>query len=503
MFLSFLMLTGCPRDSQEIDFSLGSYTDHLEQNIPRLMERYGIPGVSMALVKGGSIVWSEAFGYADLEKNIPMSADMVCRTESISKSVTAWGVMRLVEKGTVELDAPVTRYFDTWELPVTKYPAEEITVERLLSNSAGLPLGTVGPEIEYAPGDEMPSVRDYLEGEMRFIQPPGEGFVYSNVGYNLMEYVIEHAADRDFARFMGEEILEPLGMESARYGWREDFSGRVPRGYENDGTPVDPYVYPVKGSGGLFATAEDIARFAAASMTGPFSGARPGGGSDDVDGTDNRAAPVLSEESIREIHTPRKEIPGIFSVVADWYGFGHFIETLPDGRRAVWHGGQGHGWMTHVHIVPEAGEGIVILTNSQRTWPFLARVLDEWARWNGLGSVKMGNITTATRIVTALLGLPLVAALWMIANLLWGLLSGTRRLAPFAKTSRLLRLAKVFAGLAVLAVIVWRASLPYIFEASIFPGIIAWGAALLVFFGATLMITALFPRSTSSKEEQQ
>ncbi len=68
------------------------------------------------------------------------------------------------------------------------------------------------------------------------------------------------------------------------------------------------------------------------------------------------------------------KIPGLFGFAADAYGFRHFIETLPDRRRAVWHGGQGHGWMTHFHAIPESGDGIVILTNSQRSWPFMSRV---------------------------------------------------------------------------------------------------------------------------------
>ena len=131
---------------------------------------------------------------------------------------------------------------------------------------------------------------------------------------------------------LGENHVVPL-IPGGTFGKArppaEGFPDRVPLGYENDGTPVDPYVYPVKGSGGLLATVEDIARFAAAEMTGEYYGPP--------------ADRVLSMESIRALHTPQVEIPGIFGVVVDSYGFGHFSETLPDGRRALWHGGQGHG----------------------------------------------------------------------------------------------------------------------------------------------------------------
>ena len=462
------------------------FADYLDERIPQLLDRFGVPGASIALISEGAPVWSGAYGYADLESSRPMTIDMVCRAESISKSVTAWGIMRLAEEGSIDLDTPVTQQLGGWKLPATEYPPGKITFERLLSNTAGLPLGTVGPKIEYSPGDDMPSVRDYLEGEVRFIEKPGEKFIYSNVGYNLMEYSVEQITDRDFSRYMAEEVLEPLGMDSAWYGWREDFAGRVPRGYENDGSPVDPYVYPVTGSGGLLATVEDIARFAAAGMTGEYYGPP--------------ASDVLSEASISAIQAPRVGIPGIFGVVAEEYGFGHFIETLPDGRRALWHGGQGHGWMTHFHIVPEAGGGIVILTNSQRSWPFLAQVLDEWARWNGFGSVKMGNITTANRIVASLFGLLIAVTLWMIVRLILGLIGGRIKFAPLAGTNRIGRLLGAAAGFAIIGVVIWRSTLPYIFETSIFPMIIGWGAAALVFFAGVLIVSALFPRNRSSRD---
>ncbi|MFP4563476.1 MAG: serine hydrolase domain-containing protein [Spirochaetia bacterium] len=483
VFLSFLVVSGCARNSQALDSSLGAYTDHLERNIPRRMERYGIPGVGMALIQGGRTVWTGAFGYADLEENRPMSTDTVCRAESISKSVTAWGIMRLFEKGRVELRDPLERYLTGFELPDTRYDTIGVTVERLLSHTAGMPLGPIGPGVEYPPGGALPSAREFLKGKTDPVQSPGEGFIYSNIGYNLLELLVEEITGTDFAVYMREEVLLPLGMEDADYAWRDDFTGRVPLGHENDGTPVDPYVYPVKGSGGLFATVDDIARFAAAGMTGEYFV--------------STAAGVLSEESIRAIHTPRVEIPGIFGVVADSYGFGHFIETLPDGRRALWHGGQGHGWMTHFHIVPEAGTGIVILTNSQRSWPFMAEVLDEWAGWNGFSSVRMGNITTANRIVTVLFGVILLAALYLIVRLILGLIGGGRRFAPLAKAGRIGRLTAAAAGLTVIAVVVWRATLPYNFETSIFPTIIGWGTTVLVFFSIVLIVSALFPRDSN------
>jgi CubicO group peptidase (beta-lactamase class C family) len=111
-------------------------------------------------------------------------------------------------------------------------------------------------------------MRDFLTHEALLLQAPGFGFIYSDTGFNLLELLIEEVTGRDFAAYMGEEVLLPLGMSSSSFNWDESFQPKIPNGYELHSVPVQPYVYPVKASGGLFANVEDIARFVAAGMTG-------------------------------------------------------------------------------------------------------------------------------------------------------------------------------------------------------------------------------------------
>ena len=245
----------------------------------------------MALVRAGELVWSGAYGYADLEHQRSMTVDAICRVESISKSVTAWGVMRLVQKGLIDLDEPAQKYLRTFDLPRSPQSGQQITVRRLLSGHAGLPLGTIGQSVEYPPGRGAPSLRDYLTDEVRLIREPGAGFAYSNVGFNLLELLIEEITGRDFSSYMADEVLAPLGMEQSSFSWDGRFRSAIPMGYELNGAAVPPYVYPAKASGGLFATAEDIARFIRAGMTGVFM--------------DNG---VLNPDSIMQIHTPQVEM---------------------------------------------------------------------------------------------------------------------------------------------------------------------------------------------------
>lgn len=92
-------------------------------------------------------------------------------------------------RGLVGLDDPVRQYLGNWELPESEYSEQEVTVRRLLSNSAGMPLGTIG--VEYSPQSDVPSLRDTLAHKARLIREPGSGFLYSNTGFNLLELLIE------------------------------------------------------------------------------------------------------------------------------------------------------------------------------------------------------------------------------------------------------------------------------------------------------------------------
>lgn len=466
----------CTRRSPGTQDSIDSFAQHLDTRIPRLMRRYDVPGASVALVHDGNLVWSGAYGYADLEHERRMTVDAVYRVESISKSVTAWGVMTLVEQGQIDLDDPVQQYLDDWDLPGDA--DQEVTIRRLLSQSAGMPLGPIGVEVEYAPQSEPPSLQDYLAQEAQLVREPGSGFLYSNVGFNLLELLIEEVTGRDFAAYMADEVLAPLGMHDASFAWNETLHPLIPTGYELHGTPVPPYVYPASAAGGLLATVEDIARFVSAEMTSPAYAEHA----------------VLGQESIHQIHTPAVDVSGVYGVVADSYGLGHFIENLPGGRRAVWHGGQGHGWMTHFHAVPESGDGVVILTNSERSWPFMAHVLSDWARWGGFDAVKMGRIVYATIALQAFTGIVALVSLWQVVRLLRELRSGNRRLAPLSKDSRKTRLLQASLGIGVIAALAWSAAQPYLMVSSIFPGMVGWTGGVLLAWAIIMVLSASFPQ---------
>lgn len=448
---------------------LDEFKAHMDERIPALMKQYSIPGCNIALVKDNEIVWTEGYGYADLASGTSLMVNTPMSVQSITKSVTAWGVMRLAEKGLIDLDTPVSQYLKSWQFPLTDYPTEKITVRQLLSHTSGMPLGDFTNI--YSPGKAMPSNRDVMTREAVLMREPGTGFSYSNTGYNLLEILIEDVTGQGFSEYIHTEILLPLGMESSFFDIDTAAKPYPPMGYNLRGKPVPVYLYPSKASGGLFATAHDIARFVAAGM---------------------KVNSVLSGESIKLLYAPQSHKIGIYGLIFDAYGFGHYIEKLPNGALSVSHGGQGNGIMTHFQAVPETGDAIVILTNSQRSWPFIAYVLSDWAQWRGFPSVGMGRIIWWHYGLCVVIGMLVSASLLVILRLV----------STFYQQKRTgFRLLRVSAASILLGILIWCACQKYLFITSVFPVLSVWLGGAAFVFSIVLLLSAMVPACPRKKDK--
>lgn len=468
--LAALTCAGCTSAPSDPGAPVEEFASSLETRIAEMMHRFDIPGVGVALIRDADVVWTGAFGVENVESLRPIGAETIFRLESISKPVTAWAVMRLADDGVIGLDEPVPGDL----VPGMSGDSVQVTLRDLLSNSAGLPLGTLG--LEYPPGSDMPSLDEYLADEVRFVRPPGSAFVYSNVGFAVVEKFLESRTGMEFDSLMDRQVFQPLEMTKATFSATRHVRDRAATGYDLGGRPVDLYVYPASASGGMFGTLEDVARFVAADTWRDPPSREEG----------------LHPESVRIMHRPQIHIGGAYGLVADAYGLGHFVETLPGGRVAVWHGGQGHGWMSHFHVVPASGDGLVILTNSQRSWPLFAAVLSDWARWTGMESVRMGGIrhlVTAARSLNWILSLVI---LWIPVRLALGIRYGTVRFDPSFRYRRNRRILSVVAAAGLIGAIAWYSTRPYVMIASILPGIIGTTAISGTILAVLLVVRGLF-----------
>ncbi len=456
-----------------------NFIHHLDHRVKFLMRKYKIPGVNIAIIKQGKIIWSNAYGYADKEKKIPMKVGTICRVESISKSVTTWGVMRLAYNGKINLDEPVAKYFKTWEFPPSAYHPEKITIRQLLSHSAGLPLGTIG--VRYSPEEARPTLKESLYKDAIMIAPAGSIFSYSNTGFNLLELLIEEVTKQPFADFMQKEVLNNLGMKHSSYKWNNNYTP-FPKGYTLNGTAIPEYVYPEKGAGGLFSTVEDIALFVTAGTTK----------------YNTIGLKIMSNEFIHKMYQPTIKIPGLYGFAFPWYGFGHFIEFSKNNKKAVSHGGQGTGWMTHFHSLPETGDGIVLVTNSQRSWPFFAYILNDWSKWIGFDTIGMSKIIYAEYALWVILYVAFITLLLQVYRLVTGLLLKIREFKLIQKKYSIFQILQLVTGIFLFLFLLWAINQDYLFITSVFPEASVWAGYYLTFCGVVLLAFFFIPEKTST-----
>lgn len=300
-----------------------------------------VPGLAVAVAYDGRIVWSEGFGYADLTTKRPVSAATTrFRIASLSKPLTAAGLMRLVERGGIDLDAPVQRYVPAF--PVK--PEGVITTRLLAGHLAGIRhyrgLG------EALRNDSFPSVTASLAifADDPLVSAPGEKFHYSTYGYTLVSAVMEAASHREFLDWMQTEVFTPLGLEHTRPD-RSSVDDPDRTQFYQKSVFAFSVTKPTDSSskwagGGFLSTAEDMAKFGAA-LT------KPG---------------FLKPESLAQLFTAQKPRTGQTSS----YGIGWGVVKNFRGRTFYLHTGDQPGATTFLVIRPEAKISAAILCNVSR-----------------------------------------------------------------------------------------------------------------------------------------
>ena len=239
------------------------------------MDELKVPAASLAVISGGRVEWAKAYGYADKETGVKATPRTLFQAGSISKPVAATAVLRRVESGALRLDTDVNAYLKSWKVPpgpLTAADGRKVTLERLLSHTAGL---TVHGFPGYAPDEPVPTVLQVLDGAapanteaVRVDLEPGTKFRYSGGGYTVAQLVMTDTLGRPFPDLMRELVLAPAGMSRSTYEQPlpPEKLRLAAAGYRRDGSavPGKRHTYPEMAAAGLWTTAEDLARFAIA-----------------------------------------------------------------------------------------------------------------------------------------------------------------------------------------------------------------------------------------------
>ena len=307
----------------------------------------GVGGIIAGVAVDGDLVWAKSFGWSDRDARTPLGTASLSRIGSISKSVTAMLLMRLVDRGVVRLDDPVERYLpEIRGLAQPRPGAPKVTIRHLASHTAGI---IREPALEGAASGPIAGWEAKVLASIpatAFDSVPGARYQYSNIGFGILGLALSRAAGRPFMELVEEEVFRPLGMTGSTFVVDDELMPRLAKGYQNGRNGIDAEAparehagrgYKVP-NGGVYSTVADLARFA-----GAVSGT-PGLG-------------ILSEESRREmlrVQTPEDPQSG--------YGLGLSIEQ-EGGKRIASHGGSVAGYTAHLAFDPDQRVAVILLRN--------------------------------------------------------------------------------------------------------------------------------------------
>lgn len=327
--------------------------------LPPLLETLSVPGVALAVVDDGQVVWTGSYGVADSATGEPVTDETQFLVASLSKAVTSWAVLALAEAGDMDLDAPVESYLTSWHIPPLRYDANEVTIRRILSHTAGL---TVEGYDGFPEDAALPALPAFLDGEgggrVAINSEPGRRHRYSGGGYTVLQLTFEDLTGEAYADVMQRTVFEPLGMTHSTYD--QQMTEMTATGHDYSGNPRLHEIHVDLAAGGLYTTAADMAQFLAAAMPGP-DGEPAGRG-------------LLSPHSVAELYTPAP-------VDNEQYAFGAYIVPLTDGSTMAWHDGLNPGYKALFVTLPESGDALVVLSNGVRGDQLFGDVTCAWATW--------------------------------------------------------------------------------------------------------------------------
>ena len=350
ILIVILVLAGCSGAPVKPDRIIpGDYDyakEHLTWLIHKEMKRNNVTGVSIAIVDDQKIVWARGFGYSDLKKEKPASAETVYRIGSISKLFTAMATMKLVEAGQVDIDRPLKSYLPQFSVRTRFSDSGPITPRTIMTHHSGLP-----SSIAKGMWTSEPSAKllDRLKDEYT-AYPTNYVLAYSNTGVALLGLMIEQVSNTDFCEYVDQSILSPIGMQQSSFKRSAVVERLLSKGYRN-GKEMEQVPLRDISAGSMYSNVNDLSRF----MQMVFAGGNVGGHQ------------ILNRETIEEMLRPQNQDASLES--SNPIGLGWFLQRsiLSEGNGEIIvasHGGGTPLFRTSLAIMPEKKLGVVVLTNS-------------------------------------------------------------------------------------------------------------------------------------------
>lgn len=330
-----LLLLGSVCVAQSVTESVAK---QIQTAAPELLERVHEAGLSVVLIENCAVTWHGDFGVADKAHGRRVDPDTLFQFGSMSKTITAWAIMTLVQEGKIDLDAPVNKYLKSWKLKSAEFDPNEVTVRRVLHHAAGLSLPSVsGVDV----GTNVPSLVDELNGigpsktAVTISEKPGTKFNYSGGGYALLQLLIEDVTGTSFRKYVNTKIFKPLGMTTATFRPDRKTLLKTATPYTKEGVTLPFRLFSAEGAAGLYATVDDYAKFVVAHC---------------------RPNKVLKPQTLNSMYEGGAAAPR--------YGLGYELMPKLTSNPIISHSGSNLGWKANFILFPTEGVGIVVATNS-------------------------------------------------------------------------------------------------------------------------------------------
>jgi CubicO group peptidase (beta-lactamase class C family) len=341
------------------------------------MVHYKVPGVSIAVIDANTIEWAKGYGFCKQGTEIPVTTGTLFQAASTSKLLTSVIALHFVEEGKLALDEDVNTYLKSWKIPGNECTREKkVTLRLLLTHQSGLPTTNFNHDEK----KEYPTLIQVLQGETPALNKPafvefipGTAWQYSNVGYDVIQLLLEDVSGKPFSQIAMETLFKPLGMKSSTFDYplKLEFQAKEAMPHDSEGISREPAMHHTAlAHGGLMTTPSDLARFICELMRA-------------YQGLSSR---ILSPKMARELF--RKELdldPRMFGIPLG-EGLGVFLFT--DGSNPVFaHPGSNlPGTNCWLIGTPESGKGAVIMTNGAMgevlSMEILTAVIQEY-QWTG------------------------------------------------------------------------------------------------------------------------
>ena len=356
LLVLFLALGGTAADAEETGGKYVEAIEKIDNLVQEEIKRNNIQGLSIGLVDGSGLFWSKGYGYEDKKNKVKASAETLYRIASVTKPLTATGVLVLVDRGLVNLDAPIKKYIPEFSIKRVDEKTRPITVRDLLTHHSGLKRDHYkGINVKNPP--DLGFLVDELKDDYLAL-PTGTLYKYSNLNYALLGLIIENVTGKSYSGFMEDEIFRPLGMDDTFVGYEDPRASPISKSYEVKGflfkraRKIDQYPLRDLPAGGVVSSVEETARFVRMILN---HGRAPSG--------ERIVSRDLLEESFT-VQYPENELDD------DPYGLGWKVSKvpIPGIKTNIRHGGTLNGFSTLVTAAPEERLGVVVFYNTNHVF---------------------------------------------------------------------------------------------------------------------------------------